>query len=178
MKIYSSQLNKTTPQRQEGAVLLIGLVTILILTVIGLYASRASTMGIMMATNSQHIALALAAAENSVAAGEKRIVTTFGGAPTYDLNDVQSDGMYYIGDVDMDTVDWEAPSGIERDFDINGNLVAEYIIEYIGVAAGGGSVGSGTGGATASSYLYRISGRGQSARGGSRIVQTIFASTD
>lgn len=168
---------RTMPMRtqQQGTILVVGLITILVLTIIGLHASRTSIMGLQMANNNQHIVVALAGAENSVTAGETRIIDLFGGAPTFDLDVDATDGFYSTGSIDMDALDWELPSGIEREFDADGNLVAEYVVEYLMAIPGGGSMTVGTGGSSSTTHVYRVSGRGTSPLGGERIVQTILA---
>ena len=121
-------VTNTCPDHQRGAVLVVGLITLLILTIIGVYASRSSTMGTMMATNAQHVAQALAAAENAVITAEKRLINEFAGAPPFDLEDDQTDGLYGLDSVvDIDQLDWNAATGIEREFDADGNLSLVFI---------------------------------------------------
>lgn len=165
-------------QHQTGAIMVIGLVTMLILTIIGLYASRASNMGTIMATNAQHVSQALAAAENSVQFAERRIVTEFGGAPPFPLDDDKTDGLYGVGTLDITTLDWDATNGIERDLDDAGNLIAEYVIEYVQAGSVGADMCSGCGATASNAYIYRISGRGLAPRGGARIVQSIYLISD
>lgn len=165
------------PAAQRGAVLLVGLVVLLVLTIIGLHASRSSTLGLIAATNSQEAMLALAAAEESAVAGERRIVAVFGGAAPGDLATDANDEFYAEGGIDLDTFDWDQQLGIGREFDPAGNLLAEYVVEYLG--EGEDDAGSiAIGGASTTNQLYRISGRGLGARGTQRIVQTIFAVQD
>ncbi len=162
-------------KKQSGTILVIGLITILVITIIGIHSSRSSVMNLQMANNNQHIVVALAGAENSVVFGETRVFDLFAGPPTFDLDVDALDGFYSNGSIDMSALDWELPSGIEREFDVDGNLIAEYVIEYLSAIPGGGSLTVGTGGSSSTTHLYRISGRGTAPLGGERVVQTIFA---
>lgn len=157
------------PRAQRGAILLVGLVTLLVLTIIGLHASRASTMSLIAATNSQEATLALAAAEESVVAGERQVLVNF---RLIDPADDPADPYYDVGDINLNNFNWNALNGVGREFDAAGQLVAEYVVEDLGPGLGGGSITVGGGGT--GTNIYRISGRGLGSRGTERIVQTIF----
>ena len=60
-----------------------------------------------------------------------------------------------------------------------GDGFREYIIEYLGpVTATGGSLSVGAGVASDTRYLYRVSDRGASSRGGACVVQTVNATAE
>lgn len=164
-------------QRQKGAALFVGLVTLLVLTVIGLHASRSATMSLIAASNAQESALALAAAEDSVALGEQATLARFGGTAPGDLDTDATDGFYNDGSVALDTLDWDQANGIERIFDADGNLLGEFVVEYLfeGEGTGDSIV---VGAAARATQIYRVTGRGVGARGSQRLVQTIFSAQD
>ena len=166
---------RTLPARQRGAILVVGLITLVVLTIVGLHASRNSAMGLIAATNSQESALA--AAEDSAAIGERQTFANYGGSFPGDLSLDPLDGYYEDGDVDLETLDWTQQNGIERVFAPDGTLLAEFVVEYLGEGESAGESVT-LGGATVKSQLYRVSGRGVGARGTERIVQTIFAAQD
>ena len=96
------------------------------------------------------------------------------GGPAFDFSLQNDDGLYNDGTVDVQTADWSAFATEQVVED--GQLVAQYVIEYIGPAtATGGSLAAGTGGTGSVRYLYRVTGRGDSPGGSVRLVQTIFA---
>ena len=165
------------PRRQRGAVLVVGLITLVVLTIIGLHASRSATMGMVAATNAQESAVALAAAEDSASIGERQTLALYGGSFPGDLSDNAADGYYEEGTVDLNTLDWTQANGIERVYAVDGTLLAEYVVEYLGEGESAGESIT-LGGATVKSQLYRISGRGVGARGTERIVQTIFGAQE
>ena len=174
--------------KQKGMAMFISLVLLLLMSVIILHGARSSTLELLLGNNTQHTAQALMRAEDSVVAGESLIELNYPGAPTVDFGAGQeqgqgqgqgqgeSEGIYLDGAIDVNTVDWSeyaaARIGAGDDF-------REYIIEYLGPAtATGGSLSVGAGVASDTRYLYRVSGRGASSRGGARVVQTIFATAE
>jgi type IV pilus assembly protein PilX len=61
------------PQRQSGAVLVVGLLLLLVLTLLGVTAMQASTMQERLAGNSRDLNTAFQAAEAAIRAGERRL---------------------------------------------------------------------------------------------------------
>lgn len=168
-------MNRNTARRQRGAALVISLVVLLLLTIIAVTAASSSSLELMIATNNQNAADALAQAEDSVLAGEQLIRNNHAtGGPAFNFDDDDTDGLYTDGAVDPENVDWSAIA-TEQAF-VGGVLATEFVIEYLGTAASqGGSMSTGTGGGAGTRHIYRISGRGASSRGTVRLVQTIFA---
>jgi len=158
----------------------ISLIMLLLLTVIIVSGARSSTLELLLGNNTQHTAQALMRAEDSAVAAESLIELNYGSGPTGDFiagqGQDQSGGLYVDGEIDVLSVDWSEYSaeriGAGDDF-------REYIIEYLGTAtATGGSLSVGAGAASNIRYLYRVSGRGESSRGGARVVQTIYATAE
>jgi hypothetical protein len=115
-------------------------------------------------------------AEDSAIAGEKLIELNYSGAPTNDFSVDEDDGVYIVGEIVLNTVDW-TEFAAERIG--TGDDYREYIVEYLGPAAAtGGTLSIGAGVASDTRYIYRVSGRGASSRGGARVVQTIYATAE
>ena len=168
--------NIRSMKKQQGLAMFISLIMLLLMTLIIVHAARSSSLEILIGNNTHHAAQALMRAENSAIAGEDLIETVYEGAPNVDFSASQSDGMYIVGEIDVVSLDWTMLSAERVGA---GDDYREYIIEYLGpVAATGGSLSIGAGTASDTRYLYRVSGRGVSGRGGARVVQTIYATAE
>lgn len=90
-----------TPDRQQGAVLMVSLIMLLLLTVIAITASNTSTLQVRMANNSQLQNIAFQAAESGIRHGQEDVAgtgktgilnygtgTSAGIAPRYDATTV------------------------------------------------------------------------------------------
>ncbi len=164
------------PSKQRGAALFVSLIMLLLMTMIGLAATRSSNLELIMGTNTQNAAQALLRAENSTLDGEERIIANFNGAPSTDFSINTADGLYRDDEIVVDALNWAA---LNNETAGAAPELREYIIEYLGpVTASGGSLGMGTGAAANTRYLYRVSGRGSASRGSERVVQTIFATME
>ncbi len=162
--------------KQSGMAMFFSLMMLLLMTLIILHGARSSNLELLLGNNAQHTAEALMRAEDSAVAGENLIEFNYDGAPTTDFSLDQSDGVYVVGEIAVNTVDW-TEFAAERVG--NGDDYREYIVEYLGPAAAtGGSLAVGTGATAGTRYLYRVSGRGESGRGGARVVQTIYATAE
>ena len=160
--------------RQNGVVLVISLIMLMVLTMLGLSSARISGLELLMGVNTQDTVTSLMIAEDSAFAGEQRILNDFGGPPNIDLSANDQDGLYLDADLVIDTVDWTTlMSEIEvRD----GEPSREFIVEYIGpMTVPGRSLGVGTGVSDDKRFIYRVSGHGGANRGSARVVQTIYA---
>jgi type IV pilus assembly protein PilX len=161
---------------QRGAVLLMSLIVLLVLSVVTVTAARTSGIELLIANNTQFATDAFLRAEAGVTAAENYIATTHGqGGPAFDFDAVTTDGLYTRDGVDPSRADW---SGIafESVVDGNGNEVARYVIEYMGtMASAGGSLRAG--GTSAVRYVYRITALGMAERGTARLIRTIYATT-
>ncbi len=162
--------------KQSGMAMFFSLIMLLLMSLIVLHGARSSNLELLLGNNAQHTAQALMRAEDSTVAGEKLIELNYSGAPTIDFSVDESDGVYIVGEIAVNTVDW-TEFAAERVG--SGDNYREYIVEYLGPAAAtGGSLSVGAGVASDTRYIYRVSGRGESSRGGARVVQTIYATAE
>lgn len=163
--------------RQHGAALVVSLVVLVLVTLIGVASMQTSNMEVVMATNSQARTTALADAENALVDGETDITTNYPGTPLFDWSADTSDGLYTIGDLagaTLTVVDWSTVAGTET-----APSGGQYTTEYLGpFTTAGASLTMGAGGAVDKRYVYRITGRGVFGDGGTRFVQSVFATTD
>lgn len=161
---------------QRGVAMVISLVMLLLVSIVVLQAARSSNLELLIGNNNQQSTTALMRAENSVAVGETFIETALPGSPAR-FNFRVKDGIYLDDEIELYTTDW---SQYDTEVVGSGANQSEYVIEYIGPAvATGADIAMGTGGAGPPLlYLYRVSGRGNAGIGGSRVVQTIYATAD
>jgi hypothetical protein len=161
--------------------MIVSLIMLAIITLLAVSAVQTSNLEVLMATNTQARASALASAENSLVDGELWILATFPGTPLFDWSDdagaVDEDGRYTVGDIvsTVDDIAWTVvpPAGYE--LSPNGN---QYALEYLGpYTTLGSSLTMGVPGSD-KRYLYRITGRGVFGSGGTRFVQSIFATME
>lgn len=165
-----------SPSKQKGMALMVSLIMLLLMSVIIVHGARSSTLELLLGNNAQHTAQALMRAEDSAVAAESLIELNYSGAPTVDFSADSTDGIYIVGEIAVDSVDW---TGYTAERIGAGASYREYIIEYMGPAVTiGGSLSVGAGAASDIRYLYRVSGRGESSRGGARVVQTIYATAE
>jgi len=160
--------------KQSGVALVVSLIMLTILTLIGLSSARISGLEVLMGVNTQDSVTSLMIAEDSVLAGEERIVTLFAGPPTFDLSADPDDGLYLDDNLDVNTVDW---TPIASELEVRPDEPPrQFIVEYIGPRTIPGSgLGVGTGAVDNKRFMYRVSGLGGSNRGSARVVQTIYA---
>ena len=162
--------------RQRGTALLISMVILLIMTMIILQGARSANLELLIGNNSQYAAEALVQAEDGAMLGESFIDINYAGAPKINYGERGDDGVYLAGQVAIASVDW---TGQSPESQTRFGATLEYIVEYLGpFYAAGGSLSVGAGVASDTRYLYRVSGRGESDRGGARVVQTVFATAE
>ena len=162
--------------RQHGTALLISMIILIVMTMIILQGARSANLELLIGNNSRYAAQALVQAEDGATVGETFVATTYSGAPTQNYGGGTDDGVFLDGEIDVLSLDWQElqPEVASR---THGSL--EYIVEYVGPSyAAGGSLSVGAGVASDTRYLYRISGRGISDRGGARVIQTVFATAE
>jgi Tfp pilus assembly protein PilX len=160
--------------RQHGTALLISMIILLVMSLIILQGARSANLEILIGNNTLHTAEALMQAEDSAVAGEKMLDLNYAGAPTGNYGGNDDDGVFLVGQIDINTVDWDAfQTQSETGYD---GSHREYLVEYVGPeSATGGSLSVGAGAASDTRYIYRVSGRGVAGNGGARVVQTIYA---
>jgi len=168
--------NVANRSKQSGIAMFVSLVMLLLMSLIVVHSARSSNLELLIGNNAQNTAQALMRAEDSAVAGENLIQLEYSGAPSIDFGESADDGVYVAGEIFVASIDW-TDYAAERVG--SGHNYREYIIEYLGPAAAtGGSLSIGAGVASDTRYLYRVSGRGESSRGGARVVQTIFATAE
>ncbi len=168
---------------QRGAVLVVSLMILLLMTLLGVTAMRTANFELVMATNTQARSSAMAVAENALVDGEVDIVTNYGSTPLFDWSSVGTDGLYTVGDAvegvaggnTLDDISWDSATGAYQAAPSGGKYTLEYLGPY---TTAGASLTLGGGGASDKRYLYRVSGRGEFGKGGTRFVQSIYATRD
>ena len=159
--------------QQHGAALLISMIILLVMSLIILQGARSANLEILIGNNSRHAAEALMQAEDSAVSGEQMLELNYAGAPTGNYGGNEDDGVFVVGQIDINTVNWDE---LAAQHETGDGTHREYIVEYVGPAAAtGGSLSVGAGAASTTRYIYRISGRGEAGNGGARVVQTIYA---
>ncbi len=161
--------------RQQGAVLVVSLVFLTVLTILGVTALNTSALQNIMASNFQFQIDAMQNAEVSVGTGEDvafNIVDTGGASALgFEVFDSASNEYHLAGTIDTTNPDWAA-SGYSPKTTANG----EYLIEYAGivVVGSGNAVGIGNGGTTSGNtgHVFMISARNASSKGATRTIQT------
>jgi type IV pilus assembly protein PilX len=164
-----------SPARQRGASLIVTLVMLGVITVLGISAFVASSSQFRMAANMQFQNIATHNAESALAQAETWITTNFsnGGFTTR-----VSGGLYPAGTgPDALTMTWDDTTSVKVD-----TLGTErYVIEQLVVnrVLPSNSVGScnvyGLSGPCPTVNVYRLTARGTSILGTSRVVQSVFA---
>jgi hypothetical protein len=168
--------NSLNQSQQRGTALLISMIILLVMSMIIVQGARTANLELLVGNNTQFAAEALMLAEDGAVAGEGFLNFNYSGAPVTNYGENDDDGVYLAGQVAVISVDWDSlsPEYYGRD-----GTTLEYIVEYLGPSsATGGSVSVGAGVASDTRYVYRISGRGESGRGGARVIQTIFATAE
>jgi len=159
--------------QQNGAALLISMIILLVMSVIILQGARSANLEVLIGNNSRHASEALMQAEDSAVSGEQMLELNYAGAPTGNYGGNDDDGVFIVGQIDVNTVDWDE---LNAQHETGDGTQREYIVEYVGpAAANGGSLSVGAGTASNTRYIYRVSGRGEAGNGGARVVQTIYA---
>ena len=154
---------------QSGAVLIVGLILLLLLTLIGVTSSQVTSLEEKMAGNNRNINIAFQAAESALRAGEAATATVVA-------------ANYYTGSTQP--YDWEnakvTPYHGGALAKISSANAPKFIIEMIGatnIANGsGGSLEAGTAsGATGTANWYRITAQGKGADPNAVVmVQSIY----
>ena len=200
MNSNSANSNVCKRGQQRGAVMIVALIMLVIITLLAVSAVQTSNLEVLMATNTQARASALVDAENALVDGELYITTTYPSTPLFDWSDditggaldAEHDGFYTIGEgvaSTVDDIDWSMPAdgddpvGFQLSPD-NCTLTSikcnQYALEYLGpYTTAGASLTMGAGVAAGDKrYLYRVTGRGEFGSGGTRFVQSVFATME
>lgn len=164
------------PFRQQGVVLIMSLVILLVLTLLGVAAMRSSNLQIVMSGNSQFQVEALSRAEATIRAGETLIEGLLTGTlpPTgyYDISPTSTSGAVAIDDfINYAWVTTPGPG--QNAIAPPGINDSAYVIEYTGdkPVPGEGVSSEIPGGRV---YVFKITARSTSSRGATRRIQSIY----
>ncbi len=157
--------------RQHGAALIVSLVMMVVLTLIGVVAMNSSNIELVMASNTQLQARALANAESTLttaeaAAEQLAIQTSYTEAGYYNISAQGSNTAQ-----DPTTMNWDGSDSAEGSTPQN-----RFMVEFTGNhPLPGGSIGIGKNNQPFSSVnLFRVTARAEDAKGAVRMVQSIL----
>lgn len=165
-------------KHQRGAVLVVCMIVLLLLTLIGISGARGVILQERMTSASKDAQLALQVAEAALRAAEAEIDGL--GAPDAGFG---SDHLYTSGSAPADLLDpsnWDDANELPAVLTMgNDPFTAHYFIEQAGELAppaGSGAVGEGYGGAASAPppQVYRIVARGRGLAGTERIIVTHY----
>lgn len=172
--------------KQCGAVLLISLIILLVMTILGVTAMRTSNLELIMATNAQEQLMALTNAENTLVDAEDDIDNNFPGQYVHAWHTDTTDGYYAqnnplsldLANSALEDVDW-----VDVDSDGEGYAVGangRYTLEYMGSVKDASAGGTATIGAGKEKwrYFYRITSMATVGKGANRLVQSIYTTIE
>lgn len=168
--------------RQNGTVLLISLVMLLILTIIGISAVRNTTLEEKMAGNMRDKGLSFQAAEATLRVAEKYIKDNIVSTVAFDTDG--SDGLYDKTDMYIwKNINWDANDSLENsDLDSDYNIAEppRFIVQHIASIAGDentlnlGNYGQNTGACNREMFL--VTARATGGSGGAPVIlQTAYS---
>ncbi len=148
------------PARQRGIALIMGLMFLVVLTLLGMAAMRGTILEERMAGNARDRDLAFQAAEAALRAAEQQItgavLPAFAAGTAYTPR--IADGT--LNDYWQNTHVWDNTQSVALGWNPDGtNAAPRYVIEELGVTAGGGTGGLGVG-ALNDEGVYRVTARG------------------
>jgi type IV pilus assembly protein PilX len=173
----SRLFNIATIQEQQGAVLVISLVILLILTLIGITSLRSTTLEQRIAGNIRDISIALQSSESGLRDAEMFLesltsTSAFGSTP----------GLYQLGNAPspLDAATWTGTASIQGTV-LNTSLpitldAPRYFIELRSSVSAGGSINITSYGAAEESSvsLFRIVSQGRGPSGVSKVLLEVF----
>lgn len=164
------------PSSQNGTVLIIALVVLMIINMLALSAMAKSKLQFLMAGNTQQQTEALARAENALFGGQQYIINNIQPPATPNPTDPAAVAGYVIFDPGTGNLNVEDPSfwNNSANYRTTGDTNEKYTIEYIAnrPAFGGQSLSLNAAPAP-SRNIYRVSSRGSSQKGAVRTLQAI-----
>jgi type IV pilus assembly protein PilX len=173
-------ISKTLGLKQHGAVLLVSLVILLVLTIIGVSAMRNTVLEEKMVSNMRDKSLSFEAAEATLRAAEKYIKDNVVSTNAFDTDG--SDGLYDKSNMKLwKTLNWDANDSIENSsFDSTYHVAnpPRFIIQHIASITSSsnglnlGNYGQNTGAGT--NEIFLITAR---ATGGSGSAPVILQTT-
>lgn len=173
-------INSKSLQQQQGATLIIALVFLVMLTIISMSSMHSSTFEIKVARSVKSSVDALASAEDSLKAGETEVCNRqqAPGECNGGFYDSFDDEGYYVGN-QISLSNLSGYLNATSTASVSGTTTAQsFAIEYLGIINPSGStIKMGQTGAD-SRYLFRVTGYGQSAKGGAKLTQSYFTTMD
>lgn len=167
--------------KQNGAVLAICLILLLVMTVIGVSAMNSARLEISMASLMQKEELALRRAERTLMQAEEAIELEVAKPGRFEFS-TPGDAYYFTGDalrlnarkVDWSDISFKKGEGHTADGIDNDDI---YVIEYLGwtaIAGGGQGIANDTAVAGDRVHAYRITARSASGAKSVRIIESIY----
>lgn len=179
---------------QTGAVLLVSLIMLVLLTIIGVVAVNTSILETKMAKNLQEEVVAFNRAESALRDGEAFIESTIldpnqnpfpfsttTGAYDTALDDITPDPIS-LSDIDWEMIDPDNDHDPIQYSETDGTVIGRYIIEYLGTFDREGESASASQNPPVSGskvYLFRVTAKGlANASGTEKIVRSVYAALD
>lgn len=166
------RLPKTVIYQQKGAVLVVSVVVLLVLTLIGITSLRSTALERKMAGNIRDVGIALQSSESGLRDAENYIesLTNTNGFGT-------TAGLYAVGTAPdpFNSSTWTSSSSMQASTP-SLSPIPRYFIEYVGDTTGTSSIGItsyGVAGAT-NVMIFRIVSRGQGPSGTSQVLLEVF----
>ncbi len=170
-------------QQQRGGTLIVSLIFLVVLTVIGLSGMESSTFEVKVARSVKSQMDAFTNAEDALHEGENQICglqekpNSCDGGFTEDLDATTSDGFYVGNTLSLADLPDYLGNSLNKEA-VTSGAVNSYVIEYLGVVTPhGGSLNAGQSGAE-KRYLFRVTGYGESNKGGSKMTQSYYTTAD
>ncbi|WP_371375190.1 PilX N-terminal domain-containing pilus assembly protein [Thalassotalea aquiviva] len=164
-------------RNQQGAVLAISLIVLVLITLIGISSFRTSVTQTLMSTNSQLAIITFNDAETAIIQAEEAIDTKVNEPGLFDLN-TENDGYYDLNDVvDVYNIDWDDDTKVETTAEGD-----KYIVHYRGKQEipGENEVQTNDHLVTTGSHVYSfvITARSTSLKGTQRVVQSVYITNE
>jgi len=159
--------------RQRGVVLVVSLLLLLVLTMLGLAATRGTTLEQRMTTNQNDREVAYQAAEAALRAGESQVSNS--AALNYDNNTGGAYNLTTMGDVNWTNIDWSPSGGAVFAYTAGIQPVPIVNPSYF-IVFDSTQTASGTGSSLSSStpvnsnYVYHIYARGVGLTGNTSVI--------
>lgn len=162
----------THRSRQRGVVLVISLLLLLVLTMLGLAATRGTTLEQRMTTNQNDQEVAFQAAEAALRAGESQLSSA---GLNYNNNTAGAYNLTTMGDVNWKTIDWSPGSGAVLAYGAGIQptpiVAPSYFIVYDTTQTASGSGTSiSSNGSQSSNLVYHVYARGVGLTGNTAVI--------
>ncbi len=164
-------------QHQQGAVLVVSLIMLLVVTILGVGAMDVSLMELKMTGNYQQQILALNDAERNVLVAEMAIEDIVNTAGRFNFNAAE-DGYY---DSSLALQDIDSWGSLSQETGAGTTNTHQYIVEYIGKKQlPGESIATSPDGGIPgdSAFAYLVTARSEVGKGATRIVQSAYTTFD